>query len=131
MKGFIPQSYDNGNPKPFEYLPATSGIAVSSGTALTVTAGKLALATGTTAPSYISMAEVDATTDGQIIPVIRVAKDVIFETSLSVEIATIARGAKYTISADGNQITATTASGVAEVVSFDGTAAGSKARVRF
>jgi hypothetical protein len=40
-------------------------------------------------------------------------------------------GTKYTIAADGEMITATTESGVAEVMSYDGTAMGSKVRVRF
>ena len=129
--GFIPHTYDDGQCRPFETLPVTGSIAVDVGTGLTMTAGKLALATGTTAPSYISMTARAATVDGEMIAVERVGKDLVYETSLSVDSASIARGAKYTISADGNQITATTTSGVAEVVAYDGTTAGSKVRIRF
>ena len=40
-------------------------------------------------------------------------------------------GDKVTLHTDGLQVTATTASGVAEVVGMDGTAAGDRVRVRF
>ena len=43
----------------------------------------------------------------------------------------IAAGAKVTISSNGLGITATTTSGVAEIVDWDGTAVGSQVRVRF
>ena len=77
------------------------------------------------------MTERAATTAGETITVTRVSKDVVYETELSVDAAELARGAKQTISTDGNYITATTEGGVAEVVSFDGTAAGDRVRVRF
>ena len=40
-------------------------------------------------------------------------------------------GSKVTLHTDGLQVTGTTASGVAEVVYMDGTAAGDMCRVRF
>lgn len=131
MKGFISHSVDDGQAMPFETLPATAGLAVNVGTALTVTAGKLALAAGTTKPSYICMTARAATTDGERLPVQRVADKVIYQTELSEAAAGLAMGGKHTIAADGGGITATTASGVAEVVSFEGTAAGDTVRVRF
>lgn len=127
---FIPHTYDDGQPMPFEKLPVTGDLAIGVGTALYVTGGKLALATGTQAPTYISRVVRDATTDGEYIEVERVADKVIYETELSVDSASIAIGTKYTIDATGGKITATTTSGVAEVVNFDGKTAGDLVRVR-
>ena len=113
-----------------EYLPA-GAITPKVGMALTQSGGNLALATGTTAPTYISMCEREtACTAGDIIPVIRVHKDMILETTFSAAATGIKLGDKVTLAADGMQVTATTASGVAEVVYIDGTASGSMCRVR-
>ena len=114
-----------------EYLPC-SAIKPTIGMALVQSSGNLAKATGTTAPTYISMCEKDsACTAGDIIPVIRVNKDMIFETTFSASASSIKLGDKVTIHTDAEQVTATTTSGVAEVVYMDGTAMGSMCRVRF
>ena len=128
--GFIAHKHDDGQPKPFEYLPAGEELTLVPGTALTFVDGALALAAGTVKPTYIS--EIKTTTvAGQIIPVSRVDGERIYETALSAADAALAPGALRTIDATGNLITATAAGGVAEVVSFDGKAAGDKVRVRF
>ena len=67
----------------------------------------------------------------QMLPVERVRPETVYETELSALSASIKVGKKYTLDGDAEKITATDTSGVAEVVSFDGTAAGSKVRVRF
>lgn len=126
---FLPYAYDHTKPDAFEYLPAAEG-SYEVGMALAFSGGKLAKATGTTKPEYICMSDVTAA-DGEALPVIRVSDDVLYETELSTASASIAPGAKYTIDATGGMITATTASGVAEVITFDGKAAGDKVRVRF
>lgn len=114
-----------------EYLPA-GAITPKIGMALVMTAGNLAVCGATTAPAYISMCEKDtACTAGDIIPVIRVQKDMIFETEFSVAATAIKAGDKVTLAADGLSVTATTTSGVAEVVYMDGTAKGDMCRVRF
>lgn len=127
---FIPHQFDTGFDRAFEMLPATGSLALKVGTALTVTSGKLALATGTVKPSYISMQDA-TTTDGQLISVQRVDSGVTYETELSVASADIAVGGKYTIDTTGGKLTATATGGIAEVVSFDGKAAGDTVRVRF
>ena len=66
-----------------------------------------------------------------IIPVIRVNKDMIFETTFAAAATSVKLGDKVTLHTDGLQVTGTTASGVAEVVYMDGTAAGDMCRVRF
>lgn len=114
-----------------EYLPC-SAITPKVGTALIQSSGNLALATGSNAPTYISMCEKSAAcTAGDIIPVIRVNHDMIFETTFSADPTSINIGDKVTLHSDGEQVTATTTNGVAEVVYMDGTASGAMCRVRF
>ena len=52
---FLPQSYRDGQPEPWEYLEASAIGACTVGMALTLTSGKLAKCTGETRPDYISM----------------------------------------------------------------------------
>ena len=124
-------STDDNRVPGIEYLPA-SAITPKVGMALTQTTGQLALATGTTAPTYISMCEKDSEcTAGDIIPVIRVGKDMILETTFVAAATSIKLGDKVTLHTDGLQVTATTTNGVAEVVYMNDTASGSMCRVRF
>lgn len=132
---FVPHKNAAGNAIPWEYLPA-GAITPKVGMALVQTDGNLAVATGTNAPSYISMMESDAAlTAGTNIPVIRVDHDTIYETTNSAAFSSIKKGDKVTLHAsDGLQVTATKTSGVAEVVDFDDAAAsgaGGKVYVRF
>lgn len=114
-----------------EYLPC-GAITPKAGMALAQSGGKLAIASGTTAPTYISMCEKQtACTEGELIPVLRVLPDMVFETTVQASAAGVKLGDKVTLHTDGLQVTATTTSGVAEVVYLDGTAAGSMCRVRF
>lgn len=122
---------DDGRNMPLEYLPC-GAIQPKIGLALTQTAGNLAIASGTTRPTYICMTErAAAVTAGEIIPVVRVGEDVIWETVAQAAFTSIKQGDKVTIHTDGLQVTATTEGGVAEVIDFDGTEAGSRVLVRF
>lgn len=132
---FVPHKNAAGNVIPWEYLPC-GAITPKIGMALVQSSGNLAIATGTNDPAYISMCEKDsACTAGDIIPVIRVDHDTIYETSNSASFASIKKGDKVTLHASsGLQVTATTTNGVAEVVDFDDAAAagaGGKVYVRF
>lgn len=128
---FIPKISDLNIAENWEYLPA-GAITPKMGLALTQTEGKLAVAADTVKPTYICMREQDTPcADGAIIPVIRVRDDIIFETEAQAEMTAVKLGDKVTLHTDGLHVTATTASGVAEVVDMDGTAVGSKIRVRF
>lgn len=134
MKGFFPDQSDHGAVTPFEYLPC-GAITPKAGLALVLTNGLLALATGTTAPTYICMKDADAAvTAGTIIPVVRVDKDRIYETTNSAAFSSAKIGTKVTLHTDGLQVTATTTNGVAEIVDFDDKAksdAGGTVHVRF
>lgn len=124
-------STDDNRVPGIEYLHA-GAITPKVGMALVMSSGQLALATGANAPTYISMCEREsACTAGDIIPVIRVGKDMILETTFAAAATNIKLGDKVTLHTDGLQVTATTANGVAEVVYMDGTANGSMCRVRF
>ena len=128
---FLIHSTDDGHALPWEYLPA-GAITPKVGMALTQSSGNLAPASGTTKPTYISMREQDtALTAGDLIPVVRVQPDVIFETELSAAGTGLKVGNKVTIATDGLRVTATTSEGVAEIVEILGTEIGDKVRVRF
>ena len=131
---FVPHKNAAGNVIPWEYLPA-GAITPKAGMALVQSSGNMAIASGTTAPTYLSMIEKDsACTAGDIIPVIRVDHNTIYETTNQASFASIKRGDKVTLHTDGLQVTATKTSGVAEVVEFDAKAAsgaGGKVWVRF
>lgn len=128
---FLIHSIDDGRDAPLAYLPA-GAITPKVGLALTQSSGLLAVASGTTKPSYISMTQRPAAVaSGTVIPVIRVGDDMIFETVFSASASSVKLGDKVTIASDGLRVTATTTSGVAEVVGMDGTASGSAVRVRF
>lgn len=128
---FIPEIWHNSESEPWELQPAANGLELHVGTALTFSGGNLVKATGSNKPGFICMQEVTTNKAGQMIHVERVRPETVYETTLAVASAGIARGNKYTIDSTGEKLTATTDSGVAEVVNFNGTAAGSKVRVRF
>lgn len=129
--GFIPHVYDRGNPDPFEYLEVTASESFAIGEALKFASGKLTKCSGTTTPEYIAMQAVASAPAGTTIPVIRVQPGTVYETELSAAFAAIAKGVKVTIDTAGTGLTATTSSGVAEIVDFDGAAVGDKVRCRF
>ena len=132
MRGFIPYSNEDGRVSPWEYLPC-SAITPKIGMALVQSSGNLAIATGTTKPTCVSMTErASAVSAGTLIPVIRVQPDQIFETTNSASLSGVTVGQKVTLHAsNGMQVTGTTTSGVATVVAKDGDAAGSRVLVRF
>lgn len=125
-------SQNNGGIIPgLEYLPA-GAITPQIGMALVMTDGNLAACGATTRPQYIcATAAESALTAGTIIPAFRVLEGTLFATSWSAAASAVNAGDLVTLSADGMQVTATTTSGVAEVVSMDGTAVGDTVYVRF
>ncbi len=132
MRGFIPYSNEDGRVAPWEYLPC-GAITPKLGMALVFSSGNLAIATGTTKPTHISMCEKPAAVSaGTVIPVIRVQPDQVFETTNSASLSGVNIGQKVTLHAsNGLQVTGTTTSGVAEIAAKDGDGAGSRVLVRF
>lgn len=128
---FLIHKIDDGRNAPLEFLPI-SAIQPKVGLALTQSSGKLAVCSGTTKPTYICMTETAAAVAaGTIVPVVRVDSDMVFETEFSASAAAINLGDKVTIASDGLRVTATTTSGVAEVVEILDSASGGACRVRF
>lgn len=127
---FIPAYKHETSPVPFEYYPAGVIQNLVPGTLLYLNAGKLAVASGTTKPQFIAH-HTGTTADGEQIAVEKIKESTIYETTCSAAFTSIKVGNKVTIGTDGLAVTATTDSGVATVVGFDGTAIGSKVLVRF
>lgn len=121
---------DVGKTPPIDYVPATEGEAFVLGEALVMKAGAASKCGATTKPTFVC---VGVAVNGNV-PVVRVQDYMVFGTTLSAapaDDATIKAGDKLTISAEGLQVTATTASGVATVVAIEGQTVDSAVRVRF
>lgn len=127
---FTIHSHDTGSRQPWEYFPAAAGT-YKSGQIVAVADGNIAPLTGAlqTKPSYICMADVTIE-EGQNIPVIRVADNVIYATTLSAAAADAKVGSKLEVSAGGLAVDAA-AEGVFEVVHIESTEAGSVVTGRF
>lgn len=125
---FTVHKHDSVGITPWEYLPAAAG-EYKVGQALNVADGQLA-ATGAiaTTPAYICMAE-KTVKAGEILPVIRVRHDLVFESQLSAEKTDLAIGDKLSIAADS--LTAAAEAGTFEVVGFEDTGKGAKVYGRF
>ena len=132
MRGFIPYTNEDGRVPPWEYLPC-GAITPKIGMALVQSGGVFAIATGTTKPTHISMTEKSAAcTSGDLIPVVRIEPDMVFECTNSASLSGVNIGDKVTLHAsNGCQVTGTKTSGVATIVAKDGDAAGSRVLVRF
>lgn len=121
----------NSNQPAIMVMPTTESTNYAVGDALVMTSGKLAKATGTTKPTFICAEKYDApASDNKDIAVYPVYETEEWETTLAVE-GTLTPGTKVTIHTDAAQVTATTTSGVAEVISAEGSAIGSKVVVKF
>lgn len=127
--GFLIHDTKDGQPGPWEYLEASAIGACKVGMALTLTDGKLAKATATVKPTYISMYQ-GTVASGDRIPVLRVLPDTRFKTQLSAEGTSLKVGDKVTIDTTGMLATATTTSGVLEIVQINGTGIGDDVIVR-
>ena len=128
---FLNIKTDDGHVQPFEQLPC-SAITPKNGMAMVLTGGKLAIAAGTNKPQYICVEEhASAVEADTMVTVVRVDQQTIYETELSAAGTSLKPGDKVTIADDGLRVTATTTSGVAEIVYIDGTAIGDKVHVRF
>ena len=126
---FKPHQNDNVL-QPWEYYPAAAGT-YEVGQMLQMSNGQLAALTAATktTPPYVCMARTTVAA-GEVLPVIRVQKDMIFETQLSAEAASAAVGSMLEVTAGGLEVDAA-ASGTFEAVFIEDTAAGSTVRGRF
>lgn len=116
--------------QPWEQLPAAAGT-YTAGQLLNASDGKLSPISGAspTTPGYLCMADVTLA-EGELLPVARVVKNEIYITQLSAESAGAVAGGKLQVSVGGLQVDGA-AAGTFEVVSAEGTAAGSEVCGRF
>jgi len=93
-------------------------------------AGKLTKASGTDVPAFVSLAEyVAPASNAKDIPVVEINAGQIYRVPLQATGSSLKVGDKVTIHTDGLQVTATTTSGVAEIVKINGTAVGDTVEV--
>ena len=113
---FAIHSTDDGRALPLEYMTAMAGFPVTIGGTLTcITGGKLQPCEEGGVPSYIAMAECGELSEDKIVPVVRIQKDVVFETETSIEELEV--GEKLAITDTGKELKRGTAddTGVFEV----------------
>ena len=127
---FLNKKNQDGHVAPFEQLPC-SAITPKTGMAMVLSSGKLAVASGANKPEFICVEDHGAAVSaGDLVTVVRVEADTDYVTTLSAAGA-LNIGDKVTLASDGLRVTATTASGVAEIVAMEGTASGDTVVVRF
>ena len=119
---------DVGQTPPIKYLTMTDGESVALGEALVLSAGKMTKCGATAKPAYIAVGVKNAVGE---VPVIAVQSYMAFETTLQAAGDALKKGDKVTLHTDGLQVTATTASGVAEIVEIDGQTVGDRVVVKF
>ena len=112
---FIPYTYADGQPTPWEYKQAEALGEIRPGQALVLSAGKLAKCSGDNRPEYIGMYG-GTVASGDVIPAIKVDEETVFETENSVANASAAAGSRLTIDTTGTKITATAGTAVEVVV---------------
>ena len=112
-------------------LLATKNEAYVHGEAVKFSGGKLTKASGTNKPEFIYVGKaVTSAISGQILNVVPVLPEYEWETTFSADASAVKAGAKVTINSDGDKATATTSSGVFQLLE-DGAASGKKAVGRF
>ena len=127
---FSPYKNGTGAVLPWEYIPAAAGT-YEAGQLLNVSNGKLAAisAAATTTPPYLCMGSLTVA-DGELLPVTRIAADVIYVAPLSAAADAAVVGTKLRISTGGKEVDAG-AAGSFEVVALDGNKAGDVVYGRF
>lgn len=123
------KSSNVGNAPEIIQVEATNAESYVVGEALVLSSGKVTKAGATAVPEYICAEKKTAVT-GDTVSCYLVEHNQEYETELSAA-GTVTPGVKYTLATDGLRMTATSTSGVAEVVKAFGTASGSKVYVRF
>ncbi|MEG2073975.1 MAG: hypothetical protein RRY54_04350 [Angelakisella sp.] len=113
---------------PMQYLPMKTDFAYEVGKALSIAGG--VADTATAAPEYVCVSKAKGVSGG-FVQSVHVLEDMIFAATLTADGAALKIGDKVTIAADGINLTATTASGVAEITGFDGKAIGSTVYFKF
>ena len=117
-----------GNPM---RVSVTAGEAYAMGEALVITGGKATKCGATTKPTHICSQDQAADAKESVL-VYPISSTMVFETAVNAAPTALAVGSKVTLASDGLSVTATTASGVCEIVDLRGAkAAGDHVTVKF
>ena len=119
---------DKGNNPAIKEYPAAAGT-YNVGDVAVLTNGYITKASGSTKPEYV-LAFKGTVASGDSVAVNPIYADMEFDTELSASGA-LKIGDKVTINSDSDKVTATTANGVATIVSLAGTASGNAVTVKF
>lgn len=125
---FLPYSYENGQPVPFEYHKLASAGDIAVGLCMTLADGKAAVSAK---PDYICLREEENAAADTLVPLMHISADVVFEAPLAAASAGLAPGSLCDVSADGLAIASTTANGNIQIITMDGTGKGDLCRCRF
>ena len=128
---FLLKTSDIPATPPLVVQKATASEAYEVGEVLTLSSGRVTKCGATNTPVYICAAKLAACSADDPVHCYRMHKTQSYDTILQAAGTSLNIGDKVTIHTDGLQVTATTASGVAEIVSMDGTAVGDHVAVRF
>ena len=125
---FLPYSYENGQPCPFEYHKLASAGDITVGLCMALEDGKAALSAK---PDYICLREeINAAAD-TLVPLMHIGAGVIFEAPLAAASDSLAPGSLCDVSADGLAIAPTGTNKNIMIITMDGTAKGDLCRCRF
>lgn len=119
---------DKANTPIIKQLPAASAT-YNVGEVATLTGGVVAKASGSTKPQYV-VVEKGTKTTADTVSVTPIYPDQEYITTLSTA-GSLTVGSLVTISADSDEVTATTTNGVAKVIEATGSAKGSAVVVKF
>lgn len=122
--------YKGKTPIQKEY-PVGSEEAIALGEALVLANGVLTKCGATAKPEFISATKDVAAGEVEKIAVQVIEEDMEFKVPLSAVGTSLKLGNKVTINTDGLKVTATTSSGVAEIIGIEGTAIGDAVIVKF
>lgn len=112
-------------------LPATKTQAYAHGETVKFSSGALTKASGTDKPEFIYVGkDITSAASGQVINVVPVLPEYEWETTFSADASAVKAGTKVTVDSTGTKATATTSSGVFQLLE-DGKAANGKAVGRF
>ena len=120
-----------GNAANFEQVPATAGESYTLGEALVLSGGAATKCGATAMPEFICQQQLSGAGAGDQLAVTRVSELQELETTLSAAGTALKIGDKVTLHTDGEQVTATPASGVFMISAILDTAVGGKVRGYF
>lgn len=125
---FLPYSYENGQPCPFEYHKLAEAGDIQIGLCMALEDGKAAISAK---PDYICLRDEENAAADTLVPLMHISADVVFEAPLAADAAALTPGSLCDVSADGLAIAATGTNKNIQIITMDGTAEGDLCRCRF